>query len=183
MEYSSNKLSVMSGVSARTLRHYDAIGLLKPGRVVESGYRMYGQGEVDRLQQILLYKELGFSLEDIGQLLASPEFDREGTFLSHLAALHKKRERLDFLIQNVTKSIAAMRGDITMADKEKFEGFKESLIDENEQKHGAEIRTKYGAEAVEESKAHWRGLTQEQYEAGERLGLAVEEALKAALET
>ena len=62
MEYSGNKLSKMAGVSARTLRYYDEIGLLKPVRVASSGYRIYGQQELDTLQQILFYRELGFPL-------------------------------------------------------------------------------------------------------------------------
>ena len=183
MEYTSNKLSKMSGVSARTLRHYDDIGLLKPSRTASSGYRIYGQAEVDTLQQILLYKELGFALEDIKTLLSSQDFDREQAFLSHLAELHNKRERLDTLILNVTKSIANMKGEATMQDKEKFEGFKQTLIDENEQRYGAEIRGKYGDKTVDASNAHLKGLTQEQYDEGERLRIAIEEALKSALET
>jgi len=183
MEYSSNKLSKMSGVSARTLRHYDDIGLLKPARVASSGYRVYGQTEIDTLQQILFYKELGFALDDIKGLLLAPDFDREQAFLSHLAELHTKRRRLDTLIGNVTKSIAAMKGVTIMTDQEKFEGFKQSLIDENEQRYGAEVRDRYGNQAVDESNAHLKGLTQEQYDEGERLRLALEEALPAALET
>jgi DNA-binding transcriptional MerR regulator len=183
MEYTSNKLSRLSGISARALRHYDNIDLLKPARVASSGYRIYGQAEVDTLQQVLLYKELGFALEDIKRLLAAPGLDREQAFLSHLDELHKKRERLDALIVNVSKSLAAMKGATTMSDKEKFEGFKQALIDENEQKYGAEIREKYGDAAVNESNAHIKGLTQEQYDEGERLSLALEEALKAALDT
>jgi len=180
MEYSSNKLSKMSGVSPRALRYYDEIGLLKPAWVALSGYRMYGPNEVSRLQQILLYKELGFSLEDIKGLLEDPDYSREQTFLRHLSELHKKRERLDVLIDNVTKSMAATRGEITMTDKEKFEGFKQSLILENEQTYGAELQEKYGAEAIEESNAHLKGLTQAQYEKSEALRRDLEEALKAA---
>ena len=182
-EYSSNKLAKMSGVSARTLRYYGEIDLLKPARVTESGYRMYGQDEVDTLQQILFFRELGFSLEDIKRFLSSPDFDREQAFVSHLAELHKKRERLDTLIFNVTKSIAAMKGATTMSDSEKFEGFKQALIDENEQKYGVEVRGKYGDKTVDESNTHLKGLTREQYNEGERLRVETEEALKSALET
>ncbi|MDR0406036.1 MAG: MerR family transcriptional regulator, partial [Clostridiales bacterium] len=94
MEYSGNKVTKMSGVSARTLRYYDAIGLLKPLRVAESGYRIYGQTELDTLQQIFFYKELGFPLDEIKKLLTAPGFDREQAFQSHLAELRKKRKRL-----------------------------------------------------------------------------------------
>jgi DNA-binding transcriptional MerR regulator len=173
----------MSGVSTRTLRYYDEIGLLKPTRVASSGYRIYGQDEVDRLQQILFYRELGFTLDEIKKLLTVSGFDREQAFLSHLAELHIKRGRLDVLINNVTKSIAAMKGEITMSDNEKFEGFKQSLIDENEQKYGAEVRAKHGDKAVNESNVHLKGLTQAQYDESVRLTAELEAALKAALET
>jgi len=183
MEYTSNKLAKMSGVSARTLRHYESIGLLKPSRKAESGYRMYSQAEVDALQQILIYRELGFALEDIKKLLPASVHDCEQEFMSHLSQLKIKRERLDALIINVSKSIAAMKGDIFMSNDEKFEGLKQNLVDENEKKYGAEIRQKYGDQAVDDSNAHIKGLTQEQYEKGEQLRIAIEELLKSAMAT
>jgi DNA-binding transcriptional MerR regulator len=173
----------MSGISARTLRYYDEIGLLKPARTASSGYRMYGRNEVDKLQQILLYRERGFSLDRIKELLSIPDYSREGIFLSHLAELKEERKRLDTLINNVEKSITAMKGGTTMSDKEKFEGFKKSLIDENERKYGAEIREKYGDQTVDESNDRLKGLTQEQYDEGERLRIAMEEALKSAVDS
>ena len=183
MEYTANKLAKMSGVSTRTLRYYDEIGLLKPLMVAPSGYRIYGQSEVDRLQQILFYKELGFSLESIKELLSASGFDREKAFFNHLTELKAKKRRLDALIQNVTKSISAMKGEISMTDNEKFEGFKQSLIDENEQKFGSEIREKYGDQAIDESNANLKGLSKEQYDKGEKLRLSLEETLKSAFET
>jgi len=183
MEYTSNKLSKISGVSARTLRYYDEIGLLKPARVEASGYRIYGQNELDTLQQILFYKELGFPLDEIKNILYSPNFDRELSFQNHLIELKKKRQRVDALIKNVNKSISAMKGEITMTDNEKFEGLKQSLIDDNEKKYGAEAREKYGDSAIDESNAKLKGLTKEQYDEGERLRLVYEEALKSAFNT
>jgi len=183
MEYTSNKLSKMSGVSARTLRYYDEIGLLKPARIELSGYRIYGQNELDTLQQILFYRELGFPLEEIKGIMYAPDFDRERAFQCHLAELNKKRERLDALIHNVKKSMSAMKGETTMSDKEKFEGFKQSLIEENQKKYGAEIRGKYGDAVIDASNNKLKGLTQEQYDEGERLRLAYEEKLKAAYAT
>jgi DNA-binding transcriptional MerR regulator len=183
MEYSVNKLSGMSGVSARTLRYYDEIGLLKPVRVASSGYRLYGREELDALQQILFYREMAFPLDEIKNIMYAQGFDKGRAFERHLAELSKKRERLDILIQNVTKSISAMKGEITMTDHEKFEGFKQSLVDENEQKYGTEIRATYGDAAMDASHARIKGLSQEQYNEGERLRVAYEEKLKAALET
>jgi len=183
MEYTVNKLSKVSGVSARTLRYYDEIGLLRPVRVASSGYRLYGQNELDTLQQILFYRELGFPLDEIKSILYAPEFDRAKAFERHLAELSIKRERLDLLMNNVAKSMSTMKGETTMTDNEKFEGFKQSLIDGNEQKYGSEIRSKYGDEAVNASNAKLKGLTQEQYDESEQLRIAYEGKLKEAVET
>ena len=180
MEYSINKLTKMSGLSTRTLRYYDEIGLLKPARVATSGYRIYGEEQVDALQQILFYRELGFSLVEIQTLVNDPDFDREKAFAEHLLALERKREQLDALIRNITKSLAAIKGGITMTSQEKFEGFKQKLIDDNETQYGEEARARYGDSAVSESNAHLQGLTQEQYDESQRLGTEIEEALGAA---
>ena len=75
MEYSIQSLSKMAGVSTRTLRYYDEIGILKPARIASSGYRVYSEKEVDLLQQILFYKELGIELKVIKQILSYPSFD------------------------------------------------------------------------------------------------------------
>jgi DNA-binding transcriptional MerR regulator len=178
-----NKITKMSGISTRTLRYYDEIGLLKPARVAQSGYRIYGQTQVDLLQQIMFYRELGFPLEDIKALLSAPDFDRAKAFESHLCVLHEQRKRLNILIANVNKSLSALKGEITMSDKEKFEGFKQRLIDDNEQKYGADIRKKYGDATIDKSNAHLKGLSKEQYDEGERLRVQLEETLKAAFET
>ena len=87
MEYTVHKLARIAGISARTLRYYDEIGLLKPARINSSGYRIYGKAEVDRLQQILFYKELGVSLDLIREIIYSPSFDS-------LIALYEHRPRL-----------------------------------------------------------------------------------------
>ena len=180
MEYSIKQIAKMSGVSTRTLRYYDEIKLLRPARVTSSGYRIYGKGEVDTLQQILFYRELEFSLEDIKELIYAPEFSKEKAFAGHLTLLNQKRERLDALIVNIERSIAAMKGEIVVSDKEKFEGFKKKLVEENEVKYGKEIREKYGAETVNESNMKMLGLTWEQYQEIERLSAEFEETLAAA---
>ena len=177
MEYTVNKLSKLSGVSARTLRYYDEIGLLKPAFVAASGYRSYGEKELALLQQILFYRELDFPLDEIKQILYAADFNIEHSFKTHLENLTKKRERLDLLISNVNKSISTLKGEIIMTDNERFEGFKESLISENEQKYGSEIRAKYGNAAVDSSNAKLKGLTEEQYNKSEHLRLAYEEKL------
>lgn len=183
MEYTVQKLAKMAGISSRTLRYYDEIGILKPARINSSGYRIYGKQEVSRLQQILFYRELGVSLENIKDILTSPSFDSTEALLEHRRELLAKREQLDVLIANVDKTIAESEGRIIMSDKEKFEGFKKNLIDENEKKYGKEVREKYGDEQVERSNKIFKNMTKEQYDEFERLGTDILDTLKAAFAT
>ena len=183
MEYTVQRLGKLAGVSTRTLRYYDEIGLLKPGRINSSGYRIYGRDEVDRLQQILFYRELGVSLEHIRSIVTAPGFDGAEALRAHYAQLLDKRAQLDQLIRNVEKTIAVTEGRITMSDQEKFEGFKQKLIDDNERQYGREIREKYGDEAVERSNAKVKGMTQEQHEEVTRLTAEVNETLAEAFKT
>lgn len=83
MEYTINNLSKLAGVSTRTLRYYDEIGLLKPKRISTSGYRIYGEDEVNLLQQILFYKELDLSLEKIRSIVNSEDFDCVAALYEH----------------------------------------------------------------------------------------------------
>lgn len=183
MEYTVQKLSQLAGVSTRTLRYYDEIGILKPARINSSGYRIYGQAEVDRLQQILFYRELGVSLEQIKEIMTSPSFDRVQALREHHEKLLEKKAQLDLLISNVEKTIAQSEGRITMTDQEKFEGFKQKLLDENEAKYGKEIREKYGDEAVDKSYQKVKGMTQERYGEVTKLAAEVLETLYAAFKT
>src|SRR5689334_20695829 len=125
MEYTVQKLGQLAGISPRTLRYYDEIGILKPARINSSGYRIYGEIEVDRLQQILFYRELGIDLDTIKELVTSPSFDSANALREHREKLLEKRSQLDLLIANVDKTLALKEGRIIMSDKEKFEGFKQ----------------------------------------------------------
>jgi len=163
MEYTIQKLAAMAGVSTRTLRYYDEIGLLKPARINSSGYRIYGQAEVDKLQQILFYRELEVGLEQIKDIINAPDFDVLKALREHLDKLLVKRKKVETLISTVEKTIAEKEGRIVMSDKEKFEGFKQKLIEENEKKYGKEAREKYGDEAVERSNQQFRNMSEEEY--------------------
>lgn len=169
MDYSVNALAKISGVSTRTLRYYDEIGLLKPIRKNSNNYRVYSSVHVDRLQTILFYKELGFELEEIGRLISAPDYDREKALSDHMTELKKRRKQLDLLIKNVDKTLASMKGKTVMSDLEKFEGFKQKLIDENEKKHGKEIRERFGDEVVNASYQKLKGMSQQKYAEMEKL--------------
>lgn len=183
MEYTVQKLGQIAGISTRTLRYYDEIGILKPARINSSGYRIYGQKEVNLLQQILFYRELGMSLDNIKKIVTSPMFDGAKALREHRAQLLEKRRQLDLLIDNVDKTIASTEGRITMTDREKFEGFKQKLIDDNEKQYGKEIREKYGDEAVNRSNSKLKNMTPEQHEEITQLGNDILETLYAAYET
>lgn len=163
MEYSILKLAKIANISTRTLRYYDEINLLKPKRISSAGYRIYGSEEADRLQQILFYRHFGLELKDIKNILNNPRFDKINALCEHKKNLYEKREQIDVLIKNIEKTIAAHKGSATMNDNEKFEGFKQKMIDENEQKYGEEIRIQYGEDAVAKSNQKIKNMTQEQF--------------------
>ena len=163
MEYSIQELSRLSGVTTRALRWYDQIGLLKPGRVAENGYRYYGEAEVDRLQDILYYRALGVELAKIKECLDDPAFDRLTALRSHLSALEAEHERLEKLIRSVKDTIGAEERNEKMRDEQKFEAFKKQAVEQNEKTYGAEIRTRYGDAQVDEANAAMMNLTQAQY--------------------
>lgn len=182
MEYTVQKLGALAGISARTLRYYDEFGILKPARINSSGYRIYGQAEVDRLQQILFYRELGLSLEGIRDIITSPSFDGARALRQHHDQLLQRRQQLDQLIANVEQTLAHTEGRITMSNEEKFTGFKQKLIDDNEQKYGQEIREKYGREAIEKSNRQLMNMTEEQYNALQQLEADMFASLEQAME-
>lgn len=182
MEYTVQKLGLLAGVSTRTLRYYDEIGILKPARINSSGYRIYGQTEVDKLQQILFYKELGLHLDKIREIVNSHSFDATTALSEHREQLLDKRLQLDKLIANVEKTIASNEGRITMTDKEKFEGFKQKMVEDNELKFGKEIREKYGDDAVNKSNQKVLNMTQSEHDEvtklSEDLHITLAEAFK-----
>ena len=163
MEYSIKELSHLAGVSTRTLRYYDEIGLLKPSRVTDGGYRYYGQAEVAALQQILFYRERGFELKTVQRILDDPDFDRLKAMEEHLLALEDQKAATEALIQTVKKTIQHMKGAYEMGDKERFQGLKEKLLRENEENYGVEARQTYGADQVKEANRSLMGLTEEQF--------------------
>ncbi|WP_066070133.1 MerR family transcriptional regulator [Neobacillus soli] len=183
MEYTVQKLGSLAGVSTRTLRYYDEIGILKPARINSSGYRIYGQAEVDRLQQILFYRELGVSLDRIKEIVTAPSFDGAAALIEHREKLLEKKEQIELLIANVDKTIALTEGRMNMSNKEKFEGFKKKMIDENEEKYGKEIREKYGDDTVDKSNGKLQNMTKKQHDEVTALADQVTETLAVAFKT
>lgn len=181
MEYTINKLAQLAGISTRTLRYYDELGLLKPSRISTNGYRIYGGAEIARLQQILFYREMEVPLEEIRKILDSSDYDETTSLEVHLKALTEKQARLERLILTVEKTIAAAKGEETMTDKERFEGFKEQMILDNEKEYGKEVREKYGEDVVDASNQKLKGMTWEQHDRMQELSRQLNETLREAI--
>lgn len=181
MRYTVHQLASLTGLTPRTLRYYDAIGLLCPGRDAENDYRLYGEAEVERLQQILLYREMGIPLEEIGRLLDAPEYDAGTALRQHLGRLLEQRQHVEVLIRTVSRTLESMEGGSDMSDKEKFEGMKDRIIRENEAAYGREVREKYGDGAVEAPKGRIKGMTQEEWRKMKAEEAGYQEALRRAM--
>ena len=156
----ANKVAEITGVSVRTLHHYDTISLLSPRRNPENGYREYRDEDLDKLQQILFFKECGFSLAKIKELLDKPNFDREKAFeLQKKYLLHEKK-RISSMLKTLDKSIKNMKGETTMNQKDKFSGF-----DFTNNPYEEEARHLWGDDAVEQSNAHIDSLSRSEQNA------------------
>ncbi|MES2217616.1 MAG: MerR family transcriptional regulator [Pseudomonadota bacterium] len=123
MSYTVKKLAKLSGISIRTLRFYDAIGLLKPAYYGDNNYRYYEEEQILMLQQILFYRELGFPLNDIKRIVSSDDFNKIDALISHKQILAQSLDRTEKLIKTIDQTIAHLRGKITMRDEELFAGF------------------------------------------------------------
>ena len=185
MEYSIRELADLSGVTTRTLRWYDQIGLLKPCRVAESGYRYYGPAEVNRLQDILYFRALGVELGRIKECLDDPSFDRTAALKEHLAALETEQARIRNLIRSVRETLEAEERNEAMSDEKKFEAFKRKAVEEHEARYGKEVREKYGEQEADNANRAVLDMSREQYqnqtELDEAIRSRLESAVKAAL--
>lgn len=149
--YSVKNLAKLAGVSVRTLHHYDRLGLLKPSIRTEARYRLYGEQELIRLQQILFYKELDFSLHEILAILEDPNFNMITALESHKLALQARQYRLSTLLITIDKTISTLQGEqVMLTNEELYEGFPKG------QAYRQEAITTYGAEEVEASEQNLR---------------------------
>ena len=139
-----SEVAHMAGISVRTLHHYDHIGLLCPESITDSGYRLYSDSELEKLQHILFLKELDFPLKDIGEILSSPKFDREEALERQRTLLLKKRDRLNKLINTIDLTFTSRKEGKTMSKKEMFENFDMKEIEEHQKMYADEVKEKYG---------------------------------------
>ena len=152
------QLASLAGITPRTLRHYDQIGLLKPSRLGDNGYRYYGEEALIRLQQILLYRELDMPLEKIKLILERRDFDVFAALKSHKEELHKRAARIERLIVTVEDTILHLQGKKEMSNNQLFEPFNE----EQQAEYEKEAMRMYDPEIVRESNRRWKNLTREE---------------------
>jgi DNA-binding transcriptional MerR regulator len=183
MRYTIKQLGKLSGVSTRTLRFYDEIGLLKPAFYGDNQYRYYKEEQLLLLQQILFFRELEFPLNDIKRILQSHDFDKIKSLQQHKSSLQSNVERTQTLIQTIDKTISHLRGQNKMPIEEMFEGF-DPIKQQEHEKYlvNAGILSQQQIEDSWARSANWKKADWEAFKAsGEKLNLALAEAVKQGL--
>jgi len=184
MSYTVKKLAKISGVSVRALHFYDEIGLLKPASYGENGYRYYEQEQLLLLQQILFYRELGFPLNEIQEIISVKDFDKIKALESHKIVLQKETDRTKMLIQTIEKTLLHLKGETVMSDEEIYYGFDKTKVEEFEkgmvETHGTKAKALF-----EESRRRTKNWNKADYQKlkkeGDDLHAAFTAALKAHL--
>ena len=155
-----SEVAKLIGISVRTLHYYDEIGLLEPDTISENSYRLYSDRNLQGLQQILFFRELGFPLKEIKQILGSSNFDRIEALEMQRKMLQERRKKTDQLIATIDQTIQDEKGEIKMTKAERFKGFN---FDHND--YEEEARERWGDDAVDASKGKIKKLNPTELEA------------------
>jgi len=159
MSYTIKEIADLAGVTTRTLRYYDEIGLLSPSTIGDNGYRIYDQDSLLLLQQVMFFRELDVSLKDIQMILNHPKFNLVAALEEHRVTLQARAKQLKALIETVDLTIDTLKGEWTMSDKDYFEGFDESQYEE-------EAKQRWGKTPQwAESQKKWASYSKEQKDA------------------
>lgn len=160
MSYSVGQVAALAGVTVRTLHHYDEIGLLQPGERNHAGHRRYGDDDLDRLQQILFYRELGFPLDEVAALLDDPHTDPQQHLRRQHDLLTARIDKLQKMAAAVEHAMEARKMNVRLTPEEKFEVFGDYDPDE----HAAEVEERWGhTEAYKESQRRSAAYTKEDW--------------------
>jgi DNA-binding transcriptional MerR regulator len=179
MSLTVSQVARLAGVSVRALHHYDEIGLLKPSGRSEAGYRLYEQPDLQRLQQVLFFKELGFGLEEITRLVQDPAFDLRAALMMQRQLLSDRATRVHALIRAVDAALESLETGTTMTKEEMFEVFG----DFDPSKHEDEARERWGdTDAFKESARRTARYTKKDWEQIKAEGDQLQRDLAAQLE-
>ncbi len=180
MNYTVKQLAKLSGVSVRTLHWYDEIGLLKPAYHGPNRYRYYGEAELLLLQQILFYRELGFSLGEIQNLLSAKDFDILNALNSHRKALQQEISTKTSLLTTLDKTIKRLKGAQSMTDAELYHGFDPARQKEYET-YLVEYRGTQAEDLLFQSKKRTAKWGKDQWDTVKNQGDAIHKALAVAI--
>ncbi len=182
MAYTVGKVARLAHVSVRTLHHYDELGILEPSGRSESGYRLYTDADLAQLQQVLFYKELGFSLEQIADALGDPGFDRSEALQQQRGLITSRVSQLEAMLDLIDRTVAAENGGIALSKEEMFEVFGDFDPTEYE----AEVKERWGeTDAYKESarrtarytKADWQRFKDEAEEINTAIAALIDEGV------
>ncbi|MFK0106505.1 MerR family transcriptional regulator [Streptomyces sp. NPDC091217] len=181
MSYSIGQVAGFAGVTVRTLHHYDEIGLLAPGGRSTAGHRRYGDADLDRLQRILFYRELGFPLDEVAVLLDDPDADPRAHLRRQHDLLTARIEKLQKMAEAVEHAMEARRMGINLTPEERFEVFgdkdPDQYAEEAEQRWGGtEAYAESQRRAARYTKADWQRMKAEVDDWSERYAALVAEA-------
>ncbi|ADM39641.1 MerR family transcriptional regulator [Bacillus spizizenii] len=165
MKYQVKQVADIAGVSIRTLHHYDDIQLLNPSALTDAGYRLYSDADLERLQQILFFREIGFRLDDIKEMLDHPNFDRKAALQSQKDMLMKKKQRMEEMIQTIDRTLQSIEGGEHMNKRDLFAGLSMKDIEEHQQTYSDEVRKLYGREIAEETEKRTSAYTSDDWRA------------------
>ncbi|PTL76992.1 MerR family transcriptional regulator [Vitiosangium sp. GDMCC 1.1324] len=179
MSLTVSQVARLAGVSVRTLHHYDEIGLLRPSGRSEAGYRLYAQSDLQRLQQVLFFKELGFALEEIIRIVGDPAFDLRAALLMQRQLLTERATRVHALLKSVDAALESLEKGTVMTKEEMFEVFG----DFDPSKYEDEARERWGnTEAYKESARRAARYTKKDWEKIKAEGEELTRELAAQLE-
>jgi DNA-binding transcriptional MerR regulator len=169
----------LAHVSVRTLHHYDDLGLLTPSGRSEAGYRLYAMPDLERLQHILFYKELGFALDEIGELLVDPAFDRRRALVAQRELIAAQAARYHAMLDLVDRTLDALEGGTTMTKEDMFEVFG----DFHPAEYDDEVEERWGnTDAYKESARRTKGYTKQDWQRFKAESEAVNAAISALMD-
>ena len=180
MSYTVKQLAKLASVTPKTLRFYDAIGLLKPAFYGDNGYRYYEKEQLLMLQQILFFRELNCPLSEIRRIILSDDFDKIESLITHQSMLQSTLEQTQTLLKTIDKTIAHLRGKLIMTDVEMYDGFDPVKQQEHEQYLlDTGILTQQAINDSWKKIRHWKKSNWEAFQQeGEALNLELAQAIK-----
>jgi DNA-binding transcriptional MerR regulator len=165
MAWTIGETAQLAKVSVRTLHHYDQLGILSPSARTKAGYRLYEPDDLSRLHRVMVFRELGFSLEEIGRIVTDPGFDQADALRAQRALLAEKVRRTQAMMKAIDAALAAAQGGREMGDQERTEMFGELFDGFDPAEYEEEVQERWGeSDAYKQSAARTRRYTKTDWE-------------------